>query len=64
MKFADLYGRTRDTQTRTEYESLLADLEGSFAAHRTLLLQDNRSDLDIEIEVLRERLQQDGLTVR
>lgn len=63
-KFADLYGRTRDTQTRTEYESLLADLEGSFAAHRTLLLQDNRSDLDIEIEVLRERLQQDGLTVR
>ena len=63
-KFADLYGRTRDTQTRTEYESLLADLEGSFAAHRTLLLEDNRSDLDIEIEVLRERLQQDGLTVR
>ena len=28
------------------------------------LLEDNRSDLDIEIEVLRERLQQDGLVAR
>lgn len=64
VKFADLYGRTRDPQVREKYESLLADLEGSFATQRTHLLEDNRSDLDVEIEVLRERLQQDGLTVR
>ncbi len=64
VKFADLYGRTRDAQARAQYESLLADLETSFAAKRTLLLEDNRSNLDVEIEVLRERLQQDGLTVR
>ena len=63
-KFADLYGRTRDTDTLREYEALLSDLETSFTTHRTDLLTDNRSDLDIEIEVLRERLQQDGLVAR
>ncbi len=64
VKFADLYGRTRDAEARKEYEALLGDLERSFTAHRTDLLTDNRSDLDIEIEVLRERLQQDGLLAR
>ncbi len=63
-KFADLYGRTRDPDTLREYEALLSDLETSFTTHRTDLLTDNRSDLDIEIEVLRERLQQDGLVAR
>lgn len=62
VKFADLYGRSRDAEARTKYEALLTDLEASFTTHRTQLLTDNRSDLDIEIEVLRERLQQDGLT--
>lgn len=63
-KFADLYGRTRDPEALRDYEALLADLETSFTTHRTDLLSDNRSDLDIEIEVLRERLQQDGLVAR
>lgn len=63
-KFADLYGRTRDPETLREYEALLSDLETSFTTHRTDLLTNNRSDLDIEIEVLRERLQQDGLVAR
>jgi 5-bromo-4-chloroindolyl phosphate hydrolysis protein len=62
QKFADIWGRSRDPKARTDYEALLADLETSFAAHRTDLLRDDRSDLDIEIEVLRERLRQDGLT--
>jgi hypothetical protein len=63
-KFADLWGRSRDREARASYEALLADLELSFANHRTNLLEDNRSDLDVEIEVLRERLQQEGLTAR
>jgi hypothetical protein len=46
------------------YEALLADLETSFAANRTALLEDRSGDLEIEIEVLRERLQQDGLVAR
>lgn len=64
VKFADLYGRTRDPATLANYENLLGDLETSFANQRTHLLEDNRSDLDVEIEVLRERLQQDGLAPR
>lgn len=61
VKFADLYARTRDTEARRDYESLLADLEASFNAQRNTMLQDNRSDLDVEIEVLRDRLKQEGL---
>ena len=64
VKFADLWGRSRDPVARAAYEALLGDLEKSFGAQRTHLLEDNRSDLDVEIEVLRERLQQDGLLAR
>lgn len=64
VKFADLWSRARDTDARAQYEALLGDLEASFGTHRAALLADNRSDLDIEIEVLRERLQQDGLVTR
>jgi hypothetical protein len=55
-KFADLYAQTRDLQTKTDFIALLDDLETTFAARTTSLLSDNRSDLDIEISVLRERL--------
>jgi len=61
VKFADLYSRTRDAQARADYEALLTDLEGNFAAKTKNLLLDDRSDLDVEIEVLRERLQRDGI---
>ena len=55
-KFADLYSRTKDEQARAEYEALLEDLETSFSKRRETLLVENRTDLDVEIEVLRERL--------
>jgi hypothetical protein len=61
IKFADIYARNRDAQARTDYEALLTDLEQSFAGHRETLLLDDRSDLDVEIEVLRDRLKQEGL---
>jgi 5-bromo-4-chloroindolyl phosphate hydrolysis protein len=64
VKFADLWGRSRDREVLVKYEDLIGDLETSFNRHRTDLLEDNRSDLDVEIEVLRDRLQQDGLTAR
>jgi hypothetical protein len=64
LKFADLWSRNRDAVARKEYEALLGDLETSFATHRAKLLVDDRSALDVEIEVLRERLQQDGLIAR
>ncbi len=64
VKFADLQARRRDPEAQAKYEALIADLEASFSSHRASLLEDNRSDLEVEIEVLRERLQQDGLTAR
>ncbi|MBN2905163.1 MAG: 5-bromo-4-chloroindolyl phosphate hydrolysis family protein [Rhodobacteraceae bacterium] len=61
VKFADLYSRTRDISARADYEALLADLESNFSARTRALLLDDRSDLDVEIEVLRERLQREGV---
>ncbi|MHA3978903.1 5-bromo-4-chloroindolyl phosphate hydrolysis family protein [Halovulum sp. GXIMD14794] len=60
-KFAELYSRTRNETAREEYEALLTDLEASFRQHRQDLLADDKVSLDVEIEVLRERLQQEGV---
>ncbi len=60
-KFADLYKRNRDEDARGDFESLLADLEQNFAARTDKMLLDDRSDMDIEIKVLRDRLQREGL---
>lgn len=56
VKFVDLYGQNRDPQIRADYEALLTDLETNFASRTTALLSDNHTDLNVEIEVLRERL--------
>jgi 5-bromo-4-chloroindolyl phosphate hydrolysis protein len=64
VKFADIYGRTRDPKVRADYEALLDDLEREFAARTERLLIDDRTNLDIEIEVLRERLERDGVRAR
>ncbi len=63
-KFAGLYARHRDAEARAQYEALLGDLETSFEAQRTGLLAEDRSELDVEIEVLRDRLRHDGLIAR
>lgn len=62
-KFADIYARSRNTDARADYEALLDDLERNFAAQTQKLLNDDRSDLNIEIEVLRERLAREGVQV-
>ena len=46
---------------RAEYVDLLSDLETSFARQRETLLVDDRVDLEIEIEVLRDRLKEENL---
>jgi len=60
-KFADIYARIRDTQARNDYLALLDDLEQNFAARNRKSLLDDRSDLTIEIDVLRERLSREGV---
>ena len=56
VKFADLYAQNRDPQARSDYEALLTDLETNFASRTQKLLSDNHTDLDVEIQVLRDRL--------
>ena len=60
-KFADLYLHTGDATTRRAYESFLDDLEKDFSAKADRLLDGNRTDLDIEISVLRDRLAREGV---
>jgi len=63
-KFADIYARTRDAKARADYEALLDDLEKNFAARTRAMLLDNKTDLNVEIEVLRERLEREGVHAR
>lgn len=61
VKFADLYRQTQDPATRASYETFLDDLERDFSAKSRRLLEGDKSDLDIEISVLRERLAREGV---
>lgn len=61
VKFADIYDRSGDAKARTDYLSLLDDLEQGFAARNRKMLLEDRSDLTIEIDVLRDRLQREGV---
>ncbi|WP_411957745.1 5-bromo-4-chloroindolyl phosphate hydrolysis family protein [Paracoccus homiensis] len=61
VKFAELYSRRQDGAARQAYESFLDDLEKDFSAKLTHFLDGDRTDLDIEISVLRDRLAREGV---
>lgn len=63
VKFADIYSRTKDEKARSDYATLLSDLSKGFDARTSKLLLDDRSDLNIEIDVLRDRLKQEGVVL-
>lgn len=58
-KYAQNHARLDDPKLRSDYLDLIGELEGSFGRGRDMLLQDDRMDLEVEIEVLRERLGQE-----
>lgn len=60
-KYADLRQSRDDPGARAAFTDLLDDLETNFAARTRSLLENDREDLDVEIEVLRERLAREGL---
>lgn len=60
-KFVDIHMRDTSGTARDDYVALLDDLEANFAARTQRFLNDDRNDLDIEIEVLRERLAREGV---
>ena len=55
VKFADICAHSRDAKAREDYFGLLTDLEENFTAKTRALLDDDTSDLEVEIEVLRDR---------
>ncbi|MDE4173523.1 5-bromo-4-chloroindolyl phosphate hydrolysis family protein [Phaeobacter sp. PT47_59] len=61
ITFADIYARSQDAHARDDYLALLDDLEQNFAARTQKMLLEDRSDLTIEIDVLRDRLQREGV---
>ena len=61
VKFADLYARSRDEGAKNDYIALLDDLQKNFALRTETLLDSDRQALDIEMDVLRERLEREGL---
>ncbi len=61
IKFADIYARSRDPGARADFVQLLDDLEANFTGKTETLLIEDKSDLTVEIEVLRERLAREGV---
>ena len=61
VKFADLYRQTQDPGARGDFEALLTDLEANFAARTRALTESGRTDFDIELQVLRDRLAREGV---
>ena len=61
IQFADLYAKTRNEEARRDYEALLDDLQTSFASRTEKMMLNDKSSLDVEIEVLRERLAREGV---
>lgn len=62
-KFADLYRRDHDPKVQEDYLSLISDLDRNFAAKTQAFLADDHIDLEIEIDVLRNRLKSEGIAL-
>jgi hypothetical protein len=60
VQFADLYDRARDPKVRADYLAFLDDLDLNFARRSATMLTDDRTNFDIEIEVLRDRLNREN----
>jgi len=58
LKLAQLKAHNPAQEYR-EYEQLLTDLERHFIRQQHHLLQNDRTDLDVEVDVLRDRLKQE-----
>ncbi len=61
VKFVEVFEQGRDSGARNEYLALLDDLEQNFMLRTETLRDSDKQALDIEIDVLRERLEREGL---
>lgn len=63
-KFVQVWQRSESWEARMDYKALLDDLEKNFAARTEKMLIEDRTDMDIEINVLRDRLEREGLRMQ
>ena len=63
-QYVDLTRRQDNDEAKESYVALLDDLEANFTEKNQKLLSNNKDALTIEIDVLRERLQREGITPR
>ena len=61
IKFSNIFARSQDRDARSSFMMLLTDLEEGFGQKTQKLLLDNNADLSVEIDVLRDRLQREGV---
>ena len=59
-KYVEHHREAGDPTLRRDYLALLSELEASFGRGRETLLLEDRTELEVEIEVLRERLAEDA----
>lgn len=64
LKFTDLYMSNQDQKAKADFTALLDDLEENFTAKTGEMMNNNRTDLNIEIDVLRDRLRREGVTLK
>ena len=62
-KFVALQARSPSEDARATYLSLLDDLRGGYAQRTETLMLDDRTGMDVEIDVLRDRLRREGIKV-
>ncbi|PWE33753.1 hypothetical protein DDZ14_03565 [Maritimibacter sp. 55A14] len=61
QKLSELRARNPAPEDRADFVALLDDLEANFQTRTKALMADNRTDFEVEIEVLRERLAREGV---
>lgn len=59
--FVETWPRTKAPELEAGFRELLADMKRVFAEQHEKLLQDDRLDLDVQMEVLRTRLEKEGV---
>ena len=62
-QFLNLPRLQQEADAKIKYKSLIRELDSGFQTKRQLLLEDNRNSLDIEIDVLRDRLASEGISI-
>lgn len=63
QQFLDLPKNQQTAEAEDKYLALIRELDEGFQQKRDTIMQDNRNALNVEIDVLRDRLASEGITI-